>query len=151
MTAELKPSAVLAEFTRLTGIKFRVLPDSVARQAGKFVAAGFTLAELELVIAWTKRQIATVRNWGPESLQWRVLFGDHGAADEFVKFQERLGLAEEAQRRGWRPKLGNVPAVTKPAPAAATVVSAPAVDADRIAAAAREQAAAFRRQMGRDS
>ena len=97
------PREVLELFQRLTGIAFRITPHSVERQAIKFLKAGFTLGELEMVVAWTRHQIQRGEGgFNPGSLQWRVLFGDHGAADEFLRFQERLGLAQEARKRGWK-------------------------------------------------
>lgn len=104
--SDLTPQQVIEAFGRFTAIKFRVVPHSVQRQAVDFVRNGFTLQELELVIKWTRRQIEKNQGgYSAASLQWRVLFGDHGAADEWVCFQERLGLAELALKSGWRPKL----------------------------------------------
>lgn len=116
MSQDVHPQEVMDWFERWTGIKFRIMPHSVQRQAIKFLKAGFTLEELEMVIAWTKYQIQRGEGgFNAGSLQWRVLFGDHGAADEFMRFQERLGLAEEARKRGWRFKSAlGVPVQGKP-------------------------------------
>lgn len=102
----LTPQQVIEAFARYTEIRFRVVPPSVQRQAMEFVKFGFTLRELELVAQWTRRQIARGQGgYNAASLQWRTLFGAHGAADQWVCFQERLGLAETDLKRGWRPKL----------------------------------------------
>jgi len=103
MTA-LDPNEVIATFGRLTGIRFRFLPDGVSRQAVKFVERGFTLADLELVVLWIKYK--TKRHecgFNDASLGWKCLFGDYGSSDEMLKFQDRLGQAETELKRGWRP------------------------------------------------
>ena len=94
---------VLKAFGELTGIKFRFVAEEVKRQARRF-SEHFTLQELELVVLWTKRQIAReTGGFSQASLQWRVLMGT-AYGDELVKFTERLGLAEEEMKRtGWRP------------------------------------------------
>lgn len=107
--SDLDPKEVIATFSRLTGIHFKVLCNGVTYQAMKFVKSGFTLQELELVILWTKRQISRGEGgYSASSLQWRVLFGDYGSGDEMLKFQERLGLAEECVRKGWRPPIAGM-------------------------------------------
>lgn len=117
---------VIDAFSEWTGIRFKFVPHGVQRQAAAFVTHGFSLEGLELVIAWIRRQIARgVNGFSSASLQWRVLMGEHGAADEFMRFQERLGLAQEAIRRGWKPRLGSkandaVPAKPEAIPAPAT-------------------------------
>lgn len=107
--------AVLEAFGDLTGIRFRFVAEEMKRQAMRF-AEHFTLQELELVVLWTKRQIAReAGGFSAVSLQWRIIMGT-AYGDEFVRFQERLGLAEEEMKRtGWRPpyKLSQ-PAQTTP-------------------------------------
>lgn len=115
--SDLDPKEVIATFSRLTGITFRFLPDGVARQSAKFLERGFTVRDLELVILWTKRCISRHENGlNPASLGWRCLMGDYGSSDEMLKFQERLGLASEAVRKGWRPQIAGMAArpVAKP-------------------------------------
>lgn len=146
---------VVEAFGELTGITYRVTPHGVMRQAADFVKHGFTLADLELVIAYTKRGIQRGDSgFNAQSLTWRVLFGEHGAPDEWQKFQERLGLAQEMMRRtGWRPKLmhgdnGRAQATTSPAgrvAATAAEQEQPASDEDRQATAARLKE--FQKQM----
>jgi hypothetical protein len=95
--------AVLRAFGELTGIRLRVVPEEVKRQAFTF-ASHFTLRELETVVLYVRRQIA--RNEGglsAASLQWHVMMGSIGGGADFLNFQNRLGLAEEAMKRGWRP------------------------------------------------
>lgn len=116
--------SVLRAFGVLTGIRLRVVPEEVKRQAFTF-AANFSLRELELVVLYVRRQIA--RNEGgfsAASLQWHTMMGSIGGGADFLAFQNRLGLAEEAMRRGWRPPFAlTAPAApvqtacTKPAPA----------------------------------
>jgi len=108
---------VLKAFGDLTGIRFRFVAEEMKRQAQRF-AEHFTLQELELVILWTKRQIAKqTANFSQASLQWRVVMGTP-YGDELLKFQERLGLAEEEMKRtGWRPPF-ELSADAKAAPVA---------------------------------
>lgn len=119
----LHPNEVLQAFGTLTGIVFRLVPNDIERQAKQFVDHGFTLRDLELVVLWTQKQIAgRVNGFSRASLQWRTIFGAFGSGEDFVRFQERLGLAEGEIRKGWRPvfTLGAEPKpTTKPAPAAA--------------------------------
>lgn len=85
---------VLVAFKELTGIGFDPVPGAIAHQAAQFHHK-FTLADLELVIAFTK--------WGRGdgklgfnhlSCTWRKLM-EQG----FALFQERLALAREALKR----------------------------------------------------
>ena len=141
------PQEVIGTFELCTGIRLRAVPHSVQRQAGDFVKHGFTLTDMELVVAWIKRQISHRKSgFTDASYTWRRMFGDHGAADEFLVFQERLGLAEQDRRRGWRPKLATEPAAPKPA-AKAVAANEPQADPDSIRQAADE----FWRKMGRKS
>lgn len=104
--ARMTPADVISTYSRCTGIRFRFLPDGVSRQSVKFLERGFTLADLELVVLWIKRGISRREcGFNAASLGWRCLFGEYGSSDEMLKFQERLGLAEEAVKRGWRPSL----------------------------------------------
>jgi hypothetical protein len=113
--------AVLRAFGELTGIRLKRVPYAVQQQAVVF-AETFTLRDLELVILYTRRQIA--RNEGglsPASLQWHVLMGkpfEHSAQDagDFMAFQNRLGLAEEAMKRTkWQPPFRlSAPAAPEP-------------------------------------
>lgn len=100
------PADVIATYSRCTGIRFRFLPDGVSRQSVKFLERGFTLADLELVVLWIQRDIKRHEcGSNAASLGWKCLFGEFGASDEFLKFQERIAFAEEAVKRGWRPSL----------------------------------------------
>lgn len=111
------PADVIATYSKMTGIRFRFLPDGVSRQSVKFLERGFTLSDLELVVLWIKRGIN--RHEGglnDMSLGWRCLFGEYGASDEFLKFQERIGMAEAAVKRGWRPAMART-GPHRPAPA----------------------------------
>lgn len=102
------PADVIATYSRCTGIRFRFLPDGVSRQSVKFLERGFTLSDLELVVLWIKRGISRHEcGFNAASLGWRCMFGEFGSSDEMLKFQERLGLAEEAVKRGWRPSLAS--------------------------------------------
>lgn len=107
--SDLDPKEVIATFTRLTGIRLREpFPQYVMAQASTF-AKHFEMRELELVILWTKRQASRHEGgYSSASIQWHVLFGRHGAGDEMLTFQERLGLAEEAVRKGWRPPIAGM-------------------------------------------
>lgn len=99
------PQAVLAAFAIFTGIKFRIVPDTVLRQASLF-GETFTLEELELVIRFIGREMKAGRcGYNVQSVQWKTLMGDYGATNAFQNFQERLGLAEKARERGWNPRL----------------------------------------------
>jgi hypothetical protein len=142
-----KPQDVIDLHARLTGQRMRLVPHSVQRQASKFVEH-FSLAELEIVLLFTQRQIS--RNecgYNTQSLTWRVLFGDHGAADEFLKFQERLGMAEEARRRGWKPRLSTgAPSKSAPEPKSAPVAPQTEPDPQEFAATA-ERLRAFRERL----
>lgn len=78
----------------------RIVPYLMMTEACEAVKAGFTLAEIKLVVAYIRKQIA--RNDGgynAQSLLWRV-----NAADHWAKFQERLSLAQEAERRREKPR-----------------------------------------------
>lgn len=115
MTTSFEPwnhEAVLRAFGELSGIHFRVKPEEMLRQAHRF-AEVFTLRELETVVLWTKRQIADqAGGFNAQSLTWRVIMGS-AYGDEFIRFQERLGLATEAiKRRAWTPRytLSGAPA-----------------------------------------
>jgi hypothetical protein len=132
MTTPLHPREVMEAYAAMTGIKFRIMAPDVEKQACQFVDAAFTLEELELVIEWTRMQIRLQKGgYSDASLGWRVLFGKMGDGLPFVAFQERLGMAEAARKRGWRPAL-KVTAPARPAPAfEKTTQAAPAEpDAD---------------------
>lgn len=139
------PQEVIAAFTQATGIALRMVPHGIQRQAADFVRHGFNLAELELVVAWTKRQIRLGKSGFTEaSYTWRRLFGEHGSPDEFQAFQERLGLAQSELRRGWKPKLA---AAQAPATAAPPPTAPQEKEADREATL--KIAEDFWRKMGR--
>lgn len=106
------PEKVVACFTRLTGIEFRIPPHAVMRQAALF-AKQFALEELEITVLWIKRQISLRKSGFTEaSYSWKRLFGEHGSADEFQTFQERLSLANTERKRGWKPKFHDEKSIT---------------------------------------
>lgn len=102
------PEEVIAEFGRLTGIKFRhsIVPYDVGIQSTEF-AKHFQLWELRLVVEWTKAKIRAgeeKRNGFSElSLQWHRLIAKEGD-DKLTQFQQRLGLAMIWARK-FRPSL----------------------------------------------
>lgn len=140
--------AVFRAFGELTGIVFRVQPEEMKRQAQRF-AETFTLAELETVVLWTKKQIADqAGGLNPQSLTWRILMGS-AYGDEFIRFQERLGLANEAiRRRAFHPRL----TLSAPPPAAAKAAPAPrepAADPEAIRKHAQQGFGDLLKTMGR--
>jgi hypothetical protein len=89
------PDALFTLWKELTGESWRILPYLVQEQAMEFCRADFTAEEVRLVVAYTRREIARASSgFNPQSLTWRVL-----AADQWAKFQERLTLAREADKR----------------------------------------------------
>lgn len=105
------PQLVLSEYSRLTGIKLRVVSHDQEAQAIEFVKHGFTIADLESVIAWTILQIMANKNgFSQLSLQWRVLFGRRGAGDEWQTFNDRLAMSQKTVRT--RPVPREVPRTT---------------------------------------
>ncbi len=138
---------VLSAFAQLTGIKFRILPDTVMRQAVIF-GETFTLVELELVIQFIDRELKAGRcGYNQQSKQWKTLMGDFGATNAFQNFQERLGLAEKACEKGWRPRLtlGAQPAQPKPRQASSPLDLRVSVEEQkRLADQAREITRQFR-------
>ncbi len=103
LPAPIEPKTVLAAYTQASGTAFKIVPHYVQRQASAFVLA-FTLDDLRLVVAYLKREVTRGKhNMTAASYSWRKLFGDHGSGDEFQTFQERLGQAQEAVAKGWKP------------------------------------------------
>lgn len=97
------PDDVLSAYALASGTAFRIIPHYVQRQASAFVLH-FTLDDLQLVVAYLKRQVNIGKhNMTAASYSWRKLFGDHGSGDEFQTFQERLGQAQDAVAKGWKP------------------------------------------------
>ncbi len=109
---------VLLRFTELTGIAFRIVPHYVERQACAFTKF-FSLEDLEKVVSFLRWKLATrASGFTTASYSWRKLFGDHGAGDEWLCFQERLGQADEALKRGvWKPKFAKPAEPPDPEPA----------------------------------
>lgn len=127
--------AVLRAFGELTGIVLRVVPEEVKRQAFTF-AEHFSLRDLDLVIQWTKRRIARSEGgYTQASLQWRVLMGGIGRGEDLLAFQERLGLAQEEIKRGWRP-VWKLCAASAPEPRKTAAVA----EYDRIRMASQRRA-----------
>lgn len=104
----IKPQEVIAEFSRLTGIKFRtgILPYDVGIQATK-LAKLFQLWELRPIVELTKAKIREGQDrrngFTNESLQWHCMIAGR-ADEELTRFQQRLSLAMEWAKRS-RPSL----------------------------------------------
>lgn len=93
------PQLFLQSWAEHTSQSFRCVPQIVEEQAAQAVRYGLTCDDIRLVMAYLRREIAKDRSgFNPQSLTWRV-----NAADGWLKFQERLMLAQEAVKRGWRP------------------------------------------------
>ncbi len=143
------PQAVLECFSKLTGIRIRVISHDMEAQAIEFLKHGFALSDLESVVGWTQTQIRSGKNGFSElSLQWRVLFGRRGAGDEWETFQSRLAMAQKTIR---------VRAPEKQIPTARTIDgagnkivvfdAAPPQDVEPIRTAALSGLADLRKQM----
>jgi hypothetical protein len=121
---------ILEGFADLSGIRFNPLPPDIARQARQF-HKHFTLADLELVIAYTRWAITKDMGFTPQSLTWRKLMHD---APGFGIFQDRLGAAKEAlkaRRFTHRPKYqGNERLPEQEPKPATTTAPAPADDTE---------------------
>lgn len=130
---------LLSAFEQLTGIRFAIGAHYQQAQAIELARAGITVRDLELVILWTRREMAAPRSpYKAASLSWRTLMGAHGDGNEFVCFQERLGLANAAVAKGWRPafKLTAAPAPLRVVPDPQPAPDPALWDAGRAAMAA---------------
>lgn len=101
----------------------------------EFVSRGYTEEDLDLVIRWTKAQIARGENgFSPLSLQFRVMVQD------LDRFEERLALARQKYAgKAWEEKL----AAVQPAGVAET----PQELSDEAKAAGRAQLEDFKRKL----
>lgn len=89
------PQEVIDTWGELTGEVWRLVPYAVGQAAEEFARAGFTREDMDIVVRYTRRQIARGESgYNPQSLLWRVV-----SADRWQKFQERLSMAQEALRR----------------------------------------------------
>lgn len=141
---------LLAAFAQLTGIRFALGAHYQQAQAMELAKAGITVRDIEMVVLWTKREIAQPRSkFTAASLQWKVLMGLHGDGNEYGTFQERLGLAQEAVRRGWSPRYKVSADETAPKPAQAQLDMEPRADPALFAAGAAQMRALRERMSGR--
>jgi hypothetical protein len=135
------PHEFVQAWSAITGEVFRIVPPYVHADAKLAAEAGFTADEIRLVIAFVRYERRDPRSpYNAQSLLWRV-----NAANNWAKFQERLSLAGDAIKRGWRP----FPAQQR-VPANVVQMPAPTDEAERerLKADAQERMAALKKSIG---